>query len=129
MRAVFLLHNIGMPPFWLCVLFLVIVLLILGVVIRLITRYGTADGARYAFTYLLLCAASCAFVAYDEGPASQVAGLCLALPLSLLVKGGGGDPAGLIPGLVFCSLANASAFVILFGVYQRARRATASAAA
>jgi len=124
--ALFLLHNIGMPPFWVCGAFLLILIYLLSVVIRLMVGYGTADGARCAVGYLLVCVASFAFVVYDGEMAAQASAFALTLPLSL-VFARGGEAADRIPALVFCAVANASAFLILFGLYQRARRAKGAA--
>jgi flagellar biosynthesis component FlhA len=117
-----------MPPFWVCGVFLLVVLYLLSVVVRLMARHGTADGARRAVIYLLLCVASFVFLALDDGLASQVTALVLTLPLSLVLAKGG-DTADRIPTLVFCAVANASTFLILFGLYQRARRSKRAAAA
>lgn len=113
-----------MPPFWVCGVFLFIFLYLLGVVVRMAVGYGTVDGARYAGVYLLACLVSFALVAYDDRTAAQASAFTLTLPLSLLFSYG--EAVYQIPALVFCSLANACAFLILFGLYQRARRAAAA---
>ncbi|HVF67808.1 MAG TPA: hypothetical protein VM914_09105 [Pyrinomonadaceae bacterium] len=126
--ALLLLHNVGMPPLGVCLIFLLLVLSLLGFVVRLMVRHGTADGARCAVVYLLMCLASFVLVAYDDRMAAQASAFTLTLPLSLLFADGG-DAVDRIPALVFCSLANACAFVIFFGLYQSARRARRAAAA
>lgn len=126
--ALLLLHNIGMPPVWVCGVFLLVVLFLLSVVIRLMVSYGAADGARRAALYLLLCVASFVFLVFDEGMTAQAIAFTLTLPLSL-VFAKGLDAVDQIPLLVFCSVANASAFLILFGLFQRRRRAEGAATA
>ena len=128
MTATLLLHNIGMPSVWVCGVFLAIFLYLLSVFVRLMVRYGTADGARRAVAYLLLCVASFVFVVYDEGMTAQAFAFALTLPMSLLFSKGG-EAVDRIPALVFCAVSNASAFLILFGLYRRSRRAKETAAA